>query len=64
MGSASTIFLAGDRCENKASSDVQAPLRGARDQYSSIPRVTEEAKTCTTSFIFFAFRRIIAAEIE
>jgi hypothetical protein len=27
---------------------VQAPLRGAGDQYSNIPRVFDEAKTCPT----------------
>jgi hypothetical protein len=31
------------------SSNVQAPLRGGRDQYSSIPRVFDETKTCATS---------------
>ncbi|OQE09286.1 hypothetical protein PENFLA_c115G04045 [Penicillium flavigenum] len=38
-----------DICDTKASSDVQAPLRGVRDQYSSVPRVFGEAKTCATS---------------
>ena len=41
--------FAGDCCDNKASSDAQAPLRGARDQYSKTLRVFEEAKTCATS---------------
>ena len=43
------MCFVGDCCVNKASSDVQAHLRGAREQYSSIPRVLEEAKTCATS---------------
>jgi hypothetical protein len=43
------VCSAGDCCDNKASSDAQAPLRGARDQYSKILRVFEEAKTCATS---------------
>ena len=43
------LCSAGDCCDDKASSDAQAPLRGARDQYSNIPNVFDEAKTCATS---------------
>ncbi|KAJ9491474.1 hypothetical protein VN97_g1790 [Penicillium thymicola] len=36
-------------CVNKASSDVQAPLRGVRDQYSSVRRVFEDCATSSSS---------------
>jgi hypothetical protein len=39
------LCFVGDCCVNKASSDVQAPLRGARDQYSSIKEYSKKQRS-------------------
>jgi hypothetical protein len=57
------MCIVGDCCVNKASSDVQAPLRGVRDQYSSVPRIFEEAKTCATSSYLFIVPKVFIGYI-
>jgi hypothetical protein len=46
---AETLVVADVPAETLGFAHVPAALRGARDQYSSVPRVFGEAKTCATS---------------
>ena len=51
--------FAGDCCVNKPSSNVQAPLRGVRDQYSIFNSIRRSKDLPNLLIVCFFFRRII-----